>query len=388
MKKIDFDKVINRTGTNSVKYDGVRHVFGTDDLIPLWVADMDFACPEAVAEALRKRVDHGIFGYTIVPDSYYEALGEWLYARHQWEINKEWVLYSPGVVSALYLAVNVFTQPGDGVIVQPPVYFPFFSAVRENNRCLLYNELKLEGNQYIIDWNDLEEKASRGARLLLFCHPHNPVGRCWTRAELERLAEICLRYNLIVLSDEIHADLTLPGHKHIPLASLNREISCHTITCVSASKTFNLAGLSTSAVIIADTELRKKYQQFCSQVHIGTGNLFGYIAAEAAYRHGEEWLNKLVDYLSGNIRFACNFFRQYVPWIEPVHTEATYLMWLDCRRRGLSSDELGELMVKKARLGLNNGVMFGPGGAGFMRLNVACPHELLQNALNRLRNLE
>lgn len=385
MKKYDFDRIIPRTGTNSVKYDGVLPTFGSEDVVPLWVADMDFRCPEPVVEALRKRVDHGIYGYTFIPESYYESLAGWLEKRYQWVISREWVVFSPGVVAALHLAVNAFTRPGDGVIVQPPVYFPFFSAVKENDRRLIYNRLKREGSRYTIDWDDLREKAGMGARMLLFCHPHNPVGRCWTAGELETLAEICHEYDLLLLSDEIHADLTLPGFSHLPMAALNREIAGHTITCVSASKTFNLAGLATSAVIISNDELREKFQLFCKKVHTGTGNLFGYIAAEAAYRYGEEWLNQLLEYLSENIMFARDFFRKYIPSIEPIPTEATYLMWLDCRKLGFSSDELGDFMVKQAGIGLNNGAMFGPGGEGFMRLNVACPRALLVKALTRLR---
>ncbi len=385
MKKYDFDRIIPRTGTNSVKYDGVLPTFGSEDVVPLWVADMDFRCPEPVVEALRKRVDHGIYGYTFIPESYYESLAGWLEKRYQWVISREWVVFSPGVVAALHLAVNAFTRPGDGVIVQPPVYFPFFSAVKENDRRLIYNRLKREGSRYTIDWDDLREKAGMGARMLLFCHPHNPVGRCWTAGELETLAEICQEYDLLLLSDEIHADLTLPGFSHLPMAALNREIAGRTITCVSASKTFNLAGLATSAVIISNDGLREKFQLFCKKVHTGTGNLFGYVAAEAAYRYGEEWLNQLLEYLSENIMFARDFFRKYIPAIEPIPTEATYLMWLDCRKLGFSSDELGDFMVKQAGIGLNNGAMFGPGGEGFMRLNVACPRALLEKALTRLR---
>ncbi|NLI25599.1 MAG: putative C-S lyase [Bacteroidales bacterium] len=385
MKKYNFDRIIPRTGTNSVKYDGVLHTFGSEDVIPLWVADMDFRCPEPVVEALRQRVEHGIYGYTFVPDGYYEALAGWMEKRHRWSVRREWVVFSPGVVAALHLAVNAFTRPGDGVIVQPPVYFPFFSAVKENGRRLVYNELKLENSRYTINWDDLREKASRGARMLLFCHPHNPAGRCWTAGELETLADICREYDLILLSDEIHADLTLPGYRHLPMAALNEEIAGRTITCVSASKTFNLAGLATSAVIISNSELREKFESFCRKVHTGSGNLFGYTAAEAAYRYGEEWLNEVLEYLSENIQFAQNFFRKHIPVIEPIPTEATYLMWLDCRKLGLSPEQLGDFMVKQAGIGLNNGAMFGPGGEGFMRLNVACPRALLERALERLR---
>lgn len=381
MKKYNFDRIIARTGTNSVKYDSLLRIFGAQDVIPLWVADMDFRCPEPVIKALRKRVDHGIYGYTFTPDSYYEALCGWLEKRHQWSVTREYVLFAPGVVAALHLAVNAFTKPGDGVIVQPPVYFPFFSAVKENDRRLVYNELKLENLRYTINWDDLRKKASQGARMLLFCHPHNPVGRCWTTEELNKLAEICCKYDLILLSDEIHADLTLPGYRHRPVATLNEEIAERTITCVSASKTFNLAGLATSAVIISNSALREKFESYCNKVHTGSGNLFGYIAAEAAYRYGEEWLNQLLEYLSENIQFAQNFFREHLPIIEPLPTEATYLMWLDCRKLGLSSEQLGDFMIKQAGIGLNNGAMFGPGGDGFMRLNVACPRALLKKAL-------
>ncbi|HHJ11164.1 MAG TPA: putative C-S lyase [Bacteroidetes bacterium] len=382
----DFDRLIDRRDTHSFKYDGLQKVLGTDEVIPMWIADMDFAVPPAVSKAIIKRAEHPIYGYTFRPDSYYESIVRWMDKRHGWNIEKEWIQYCPGVVPALNMAVQGFTEPGEGVILQSPIYHPFFHAINLNHRKLLNNQLKeLEDGTYIIDFDDLVEKAKE-ARLLLLSNPHNPVGRSWDEDELRTLGEICTANNLLVVSDEIHADLTLPGHHHIPLASLSEEIASHTITCISPSKTFNLGGLNTSSVIISDPEVRKRFEEVIESLHLGMGNLFGMEASIAAYNHGEKWLDALLKYIQGNIDFARSFLKEKLPGIGMSPIEATYLLWLDFRKTGMNNDELHKFMINKAKVGSNDGTMYGPGGEGFQRLNVACPHSIVEEAFIRIYN--
>jgi len=382
--KNEFDEIIDRTGTLSVKYDGRIWQFKTDDVLPLWVADMDFRCPGAVTDAILKRAAHGIYGYAYRPDSYYEAIADWLAVHYSWNVKASWMSFTPGVVTALCLAVQAFTDPGDRIIVQPPVYFPFFSAIRTNRRTIAYNPLKLEGGRYSIDFEDLEKKAAAGARMLMLSNPHNPVGRSWTREELETMSSLCRKYGLLILSDEIHCDLTLPGYVHVPMASLSDETALNTVTCIAASKTFNLAGLATSTIIIPDPVLKKRFDEVSDQVHIAGGNLFGTIATEAAYRNGNAWLKSLLNYLNGNLQFIEAYLDGHIPQVRMIRPEATYLVWLDCRKLGLDKAGLEEFMIRKAKIGLNNGADFGPGGEGFMRLNMACPRQVLEEALHRL----
>ena len=382
----DFDEIIPRQNTASVKYDLLQKYFGKDNLLPMWVADMDFRTPDFIVNAVKERASHEIYGYSFRTEKYDEALIGWFACRHGWKIDKEWISFSPGVVPALNLIVMEFTEPGDEIIVQPPVYFPFFSAVNNHNRKLVLNQLAYEKGRYSIDFKDLESKLNSNTRMLVLCNPHNPVGRAWKAEELEQLANICVKNNILLLSDEIHCDLIFPPTKHIITASLSEEIANNTITAVAPSKTFNLAGLSTSAIICPNPELKRRYDKILDNVHVGSGNIFGSVAAQAAYTHGDEWLDQLLDYVRENYRHAYDFLESFLPEIKPAPLEATYLLWLDFSRAGFgSNEELKDFIIEKAGLALNEGVSFGAGGEGFMRMNLACPRKVLIRALNQLR---
>lgn len=379
----DFDAVIPRAGTDCVKYDLRKTLFGREDVIPMWVADMDFAVPPFVAEAVRKRAEHPVYGYSVIPDSYYDAVISWEKRRHGWELRKEWILFSPGVVTGLNMIVQAFTEPGDKVIVQPPVYHPFFFCVENNGRQLVLNRLKEENGHYSMDFDDLERKMRAGARMMILCSPHNPVSRCWRREELEWLGAKCKEHRVLLVSDEIHGDLVYSPNKHIPLASISDDLAANTITCIAPSKTFNLAGLFTSSVIIPDENLRKQFIRTQDKLHISP-NLFGLTAAEAAYREGGEWLDQLLGYLKSNADLVKDFLSGHIPAISLSPAEATYLLWLDFRKLGLPDAELKKLLVEKAGLGLFEGITFGPGGEGFQRMNIGCPSKILKEALQRL----
>lgn len=384
-----FHEVIDRKNTSSVKWDNLARRFGDEELLPMWIADMDFMSPRPVIEALKKRADHGIFGYTSLPGSYFEAIETWLQKRHGWSVQRKWICTSPGVVTALSIAVNLFTQPGDGVIIQPPVYYPFFSVIKDNGREVVENPLRLifrDGQlHYEMDFADLKEKIARSrAKMLILCSPHNPVGRVWTRDELEQLAEICMEHNLLVVSDEIHADIIFPPHRHIPFASLAPEVAMRSVTCLSPSKTFNLAGLNISLTLIPNDQLRKAFHSFLRRFVLNSPNLFSALALETAYRYGEEWLDQLLIYLRENVNYLTRFISEKIPEIRVVEPEGTYLVWLDCRYLGLGDRELEMFMRKEAKLALQHGYKFGQGGEGFVRVNIACPRSLLQEGLQRL----
>ncbi|PIE32717.1 cystathionine beta-lyase [candidate division KSB3 bacterium] len=380
----DFDTIIERRNTNSYKWDTAEQRVGDKDVLPLWVADMDFQAPPAVLDTLRERVEHGILGYTMTPDSCYEAIIEWMRKRHGWNIQQEWIVFTSGVVPAFFWAVRAYTEPGDSVIVQPPVYYPFFKAVTNNGRQLIENPLRYVGGRYEIDFDKLERQFTPRTKLFLLCSPHNPVGRVWTKEELTRVAELCLKHNVLCCSDEIHADLILSDKRHIPTAMLSDEIARNTVTCSAANKTFNIAGLSTGFMIISDPERRAAFHRIKEEIGIGMSNLFGVIATEAAYRHGEEWLEQLLKYLRGNLEFLIRFFEERIPQIKVVRPEGCYLAWLDCRELRFNDDELKDFMLKEAKVWLNNGPMFGEGGSGFHRLNFACPRSTMQEGLERI----
>jgi cystathionine beta-lyase len=377
--KYDFDRVIDRRNSDSNKW----RTYG-EDILPMWVADMDFQAPPQVIAAIQQRAQHGIFGYLIRPASYYTAIIDWMRARHGWNIQREWLAHSPGVVTALDLAVHAFTQPGDKIIVQPPVYFPFFTIVRNNGRQLAFNQLCPENGYYRMDLSDLERKIDSRTKAIMLCSPHNPVGRVWTKEELTAFGELCLRKNILIFSDEIHSDLILPGHKHIPLAAIAPEIANITITLIAPSKTFNVPGLYTAAAIIPNNRLHTQFNHLLENFALNASNTFGMVAWEAAYRHGEDWLEELLDYLQGNIDYAIRFFQQRIPKIKATCPEGTYLLWLDCRELGLDHDNLRDLFLKQAQVALNEGHTFGPGGEGFMRMNIGCPRAILQEGLERI----
>lgn len=379
----DFDQPIPREGTDSVKYDGRIGYFGTVDVTPLWVADMDFATPSAVTAALAARAAHPIYGYTLYPDSLYDALIGWMQQRHGWVVKREWILMCPGVVPSLHAAVMAFAGPGEGVIVQPPVYFPFFSAVTSSARHLVENPLQLIDGRYRIDFDHLEHCAANGAKLLLLCSPHNPVGRVWQADELQEILRIARQYGLVVLSDEIHADLVYPDQQHTMMAKLADE-SDNLITAVAPSKTFNIPGLGLSCLIIPNPEVRAKISAVFASQHVNASNPFSIVAFEAAYREGGAWLEALMVYLQGTRDHVLDYAREHLSGIQAIAPEGTYLMWLDCRDMQLSDVALRDFFIHQAKLGMNAGTVFGTGGSGFMRLNLAAPRHVILSALLRV----
>lgn len=379
----DFDQIIDRTATASVKLDACKAVFGRDDLIPLWVADMDFAAPKGVSDALAQRTQHPIYGYSLYPETMFKAMQEWFQQRHDWTIQRNTIVMCPGVVPSMHAAILALSQAGDKVIVQPPVYPPFFSAVTETDRELVLNPLKLADGQYAIDFEHLEQCAASGAKLLLLCSPHNPVGRVWQQAELEAVLDIARRYQLTIISDEIHADLIYPDVRHIPLARLADDVTI--VTAISPSKTFNIAGLGLSCLIVNNSQHRKAINAVFEKLHISACNPFSITAFEAAYRDGEPWLDALMSYLDETRRQVRSFIETHLSTIKLIKSQGTYLLWLDCRLMGLNDDDLKSFFINKAKLGLNTGISFGEEGSGFMRINIAAPRSIILQALERIK---
>jgi cystathionine beta-lyase len=378
----DFDQLVNRDHSNSLKYEGRQAMFGKGDVIPLWVADMDFASPPAVSDALLQRASHPIYGYSIFSDTIYQALMDWLERRHGWHIERDWLVLCPGVVPSLNAAVMAFTQPTDAVIVQPPVYFPFFSAVTDSGRSLIQNPLRLENNQYHIDFEQLEACAAR-AKMLLLCSPHNPVGRVWRKDELEQLLAIAEKYQLIVFADEIHADLVYPPARQQVLESLSLHRK-NIITAVAPSKTFNIPGLNLSALIIPDATQRQALSKVFERMHVSAANPFSMVAFEAAYQHGDAWLDALLGYLQQTRDFVLSYVSEHLPRVHAIVPEGTYLVWLDCRELGLGDAALKQFFIQQAGVGLSPGRLFGEAGSGFMRMNIAAPRPLIATALERM----
>ena len=383
---MDFDKIVERRNTDCLKFDAAVRRGYPADILPLWVADMDFPTAQPVLEALHQRTTHGVFGYTEAdPDRFFSVLQRWFLAQHRWEIQKEWLLQTPGVVFALAMAVKAYTQPGDAVLIQQPVYYPFTEVILDNGRRRVSNDLVLRGGRYEIDYADFEEKiVANQVKLFLLCSPHNPVGRVWTKEELERIAEICRKHHVIVVADEIHEDFVWSGHPHIPFASLGEEAANYSVTCTSPSKTFNLAGLQVSNIFIPSFELRRKLKHEINAAGYSQLNTLGLTACEAAYRDGLPWLEELKAYLRQNIEYTRTFLRQNLPQVRLIEPEGTYLLWLDFRNLGLSNAALEELIKKKAGLWLDSGAIFGAAGKGFQRINVACPRAVLAEALQRI----
>ena len=381
----DFDKIIDRKGSACIKWDGMEKFLGSADALPMWVADMDFLTPAYITEAIALKASHGVFGYPLREDGYFTSLMQWLQRRHQWNVERDWITFCPGVVPAVNIAVLANTLPGDKIIVQPPVYFPFFTAVTDHKRNLVYNNLVLRDGRLCMDFDNLETLAADGAKMLILSNPHNPGGSVWTRDELLQMAAICLKHNVIILSDEIHCDLVYKPFKHTPVASLSQEISNHTITTVAPSKTFNLSGLSTASVIIENSNLRRKFNLQLDHLHIGGGNIFGNIASEQAYLHGDSYVDELMDYLGKNVEMLKKYVAENLPNIEVIEPEATFLVWLDCRKMGMSDEELNKFFLYTARVGMNPGAMFGPGGEGFMRMNIGCPAITLMQGLHQIK---
>jgi cystathionine beta-lyase len=381
----NFDEFINRENTACEKWDSRREIFGTNDVIPMWVADMDFRTPDFIVDALKNRLTHEVFGYCSKPDSYYTSIINWVKQKHNWDIKKEWISFSPGVVPALSLIILAVTEPNDKIVIQPPVYHPFSFVTKDNQRQIIENPLILKENRYFIDYDDLSNKL-KGAKILILSNPHNPGGMVWTRDELEKVGNLCIDNNVVILSDEIHADLVFSPNKYTPMASISAEISNKTITCIAPSKTFNIASLATSSVIIENKELRNRYEKTLHTIHVGMGNAFGIVASEAAYNNGQQWLDQLLTYIGKNIDFAENYIKEHIPQIKMIRPEGTYLIWLDCRKLNLQGDKLSQFFITKAKVGFNDGRWFGTGGEGFMRMNVACPLSTVQKALENIKN--
>ena len=392
--RYDFDEVCDRKNTGCVKWDNVRTMFGSEEVIPMWVADMDFPVAQPIIEALQKRASHRFYGYTQPDPSVIEAVVDRMQRKFDWKIEPEWIVFTPGVVPALHIAVRSLTHPGDEIILQEPVYYPFFPAIRSSGCQVVTNNLRLSNDRYEMDYADLESKflpktgmmpMPNRIKALILCNPQNPVGRHWSKEEITRLGEIVIRNGSIVVSDEIHCEILYRGYKHTPFASISEEFAQNSIVCMAPSKTFSLAGLGTSTIIIPNKKLRAEYVNTRAGILPGP-NLFGYTALEAAYRYGDEWLEQVLDYLQGNLEFLTDYFGKKIPRIKVIQPQGTYLVWLDCRKLGLDDLSLRSFMREKAKVGLDDGFLFGNSGKGFQRMNIACPRSILSEALQRIES--
>ena len=382
----DFDRYIERRGSGAIKYDGLKQWYGDSELLPMWVADMDFATPDFIIDALKQRLDHPIFGYTIEPERYRPSIVEWLYNRHGWKIEGGWISFIPGIVKGIGMAISALLQPGDKIIIQPPVYHPF-RMVAEHNRCeVVENPLKQEADgSYTMDLEHLDSIAA-GCKMLILANPHNPVGILWSKETLIRLAEICSKHNIIVISDEIHSDMALWGGKHTPFASVSDKAAQCSITFGAPSKTFNIAGIVASYAVVPNSELRERFYGWMEGNELNQPNIFATIATIAAFDNGEQWRQEMIEYIEGNIEFVEQFCCQYIPQIKPIRPQASYLVWLDCRGLNLNHEQIVELFTKRAKLALNDGAMFGSEGSCFMRLNVGTTRAVLTTALEQLKS--
>lgn len=383
--KYDFDTIVDRRGTNCLKYDFAAERGMPKDVLPLWVADMDFPTVPAVSRRLEEAARHGIFGYSDGKEEYFQAVSGWYQKRFGWETKREWLAVTPGVVFAIAAAVRAFTEKGDAVLIQQPVYHPFGQVIRQNDRKLVNSPLKLNDSRYEMDFEDFEKKiVENQVKLFILCSPHNPVGRVWEEWELKRAGEICLRHGVLVVSDEIHCDFVYPGHVHRVFASLSPQLADITVTCTAPSKTFNLAGLQASNIFIPNPDLRARFKKELAAVAYGELNLMGLLACQTAYEEGEEWLDQLLEYLKDSVDFVGNFLKEKLPGIRLIEPEGTYLLWFDLRGLGLSEEEEKDLIVNRAKLWLNDGKMFGSEGRGFWRVNIGCPRLVLGQAMERL----
>lgn len=381
----DFDKAVQRYGTDCVKYDTLGSFFGREDLIPLWVADMDFETPDFIIDALKKRLEHPVLGYAGDYPEYWESIINWQKRRNGWDIERSEMAFIPGIVKGIGMAVNVFTAPGDKVIIQSPVYHPFRIVPQENGREIVWNPLKLTANGYEMDFEHLESVIDDRCKMLILANPHNPAGIAWSEETLVRLAEICADHGIIVISDEIHSDMPLFGNRHIPFASVSDKARDISITFAAPSKTFNIAGVITSYCVVKNEDLRRRFFGWIHANEMDAKGIFAPVATTAAYTHGDEWLEQMLGYIEANVLFVEDYCRENIPGIRPMRPQASFLVWLDCRGLGLQHDELMSLFVDKAGLALNDGAMFGPGGDGFMRLNVGTRRTVLEEAFSRLQ---
>ncbi|ABS34090.1 MalY/PatB family protein [Clostridium botulinum] len=382
--KYDFDEIIDRSNNRAAKYDERVKKFGTSEVIPLWIADMDFRTAQPIIDACKRKAEEGVWGYTSRPDSYFKAVQEWEKRRNQWDVDVSLMSWSLGVVPALSAIVKIFSHTGDKILIQTPVYSEFYDITEAWARVVVENQFIEKNGKWHIDFEDFEKKAKE-CKIFLLCNPHNPLGIVWEPEELKRMAEICIANDVLLVSDEIHSDLIFHGKKHMPTATLSKEISKKIITCVSATKTFNLAGLQASTTIFPNEQMKQKFDGFWMNMDIQRNNAFSSVAMEAAYNEGEEWLTQLLAYVSENFDFIKKYFDENIPKIKPNVPDATYLVWLDCRELGMSNEELRDFMIHKVGLGLNEGCSFGRSLSGYMRLNAACPRSVLEQALKQLK---
>ncbi len=379
----DFDTTIDRKNTSSLKWDYCHEIFGRADILPLWLADMDFAVAPEIIQALQQRIEHPVFGYSRRPESYDEALISWFWYRHNWPLSPEWLLSTPGVVPALYYAIQAFTTPGDKVLLLTPIYRPFFLSILDNQRLVTTSSLIIEKGKYVIDWQDIEEKI-KDVKLLLLCNPHNPIGKVWSEAEIKKLGQLCIENNVIIVSDEIHCDLVYEPYQHIPTANVSPEIAQITVSCVSPSKTFNIPTFKNSTVVISNAELRKRYQEVLQRNAVNAENILSFVAGEAAYRYGGFWYDAMMDYITQNRAFLISYIEDNIPQISWIPPEGTFLGWLNMRGFGLSHPELRSWLIHDLKLGLEDGTKFGQEGKYFQRLNFACPQKVLKFALESI----
>ncbi|MGL4913441.1 MAG: MalY/PatB family protein [Romboutsia sp.] len=381
----NFDAVIDRSNNYAAKWSEMDKKYGTNDLLPMWIADMDFKAAPCIIDALKERLDQGIYGYTTRPTSYNESIVNWVDRRYGWKIKPEWLMFSPGVIPAISMIINELTNENDKIMIQEPVYSPFNSVVKQNKRELVISPLvKLEDGNYVMDYEDIEAKI-KDVKMFILCNPHNPVGRVWSKEELKRLGDICLKHNVLVISDEIHSDIILKNNKHIPFGSISEEFAQNSITCMAPTKTFNIAGLQTSQVILPNEKHYKILDDAFIRIDIRRNNSFSLVATEAAYNKGEEWLEDYLEYLEENIDFAINYINEKIPSLKVKKPEGTYLLWVDFSETGLSNEEISKALVEKGRVALNAGESFGIGGSGYQRINLACPRSMVEEGLNRIR---
>ncbi|MEA4935100.1 MAG: PatB family C-S lyase [Paludibacter sp.] len=381
----NFDEIIDRRNTNAVKLERCKALFGTEDVLPLWVADMDFKTPDFVLDAIQKRLQHPILGYTIPHHNFFDLFVSWVENHHQWKLNKSQVGFVPGIVPALAFAVQCFTNPGDEIIVQPPVYYPFFNVIQNNDRKLVYNQLLEKNNKFEMDFEDLEQKIGPATKMLILCNPHNPGGRVWSLDTLKKLDELCAKHKILVVSDEIHADMILPGNKHIPFATVSETARYNSVTFMAPSKVFNMPGIISSFYIIPNQTLKNKFAGYLEALEVNAGNIFAYQATVACYEKGEDWRVAMLDYVQGNVGYVVDYLAKNIPQIKPMIPEASFLVWLDCEHLGMDTDELYQFFVGEAGLGLNKGTVFGPGGEYHLRMNVACSRKVLEQAMSQLK---
>ncbi|MGL5642409.1 MAG: MalY/PatB family protein [Paraclostridium sp.] len=382
----NFDTIIDRSNNFAAKWSEMDKKYGTNDLVPMWVADMDFKAAPCIIDALRNRLEQGIYGYTTRPNSYNESIVNWVSRRFGWNIKSEWLVFSPGVIPAISILIQELTNEGDKIMIQEPVYSPFNSVVKDNKRELVISPLKkLEDGNYVMDYEDIESKI-KDVKIFILCNPHNPVGRVWTKEELKQLGDICIKHNVKVISDEIHSDIIFKGYKHIPFASICKEFEQNSITCMAPTKTFNIAGLQMSQVILPNEDDYKALDSAFARIDIRRNNAFSLVATEAAYNHGEEWLTDFIDYLEGNMDFAVDYIEKNMPKLKVRKPQGTYLLWVDFSELGLSDEEVAKFLVENAKVALNNGPSFGIGGQGYQRINLACPRSMVEEALTRIKN--